>query len=152
MTDAHPLRILLVEDAPDHAELAIRSLQEHHLANEVVHVEDGEAALDFLEGRGAYAGPRHRLPDLILLDLRLPKVDGLEVLAHIKSSPTLSFTPVVVLTTSDAEQDLARAYELKANAYVVKPVDFAKFVALMRDLGFFWLAWNKRPRSLVGAS
>lgn len=148
MNDPHPLRILLVEDDLDHAELAIRSLEQHHLANEVVHVADGEAALDLLERRGVYADRAGEgLPDLILLDLRLPKVDGLEVLAHIKSSPTLSYIPVVILTTSDAEKDLARAYELKANAYVVKPVDFANFVALMRDLGFFWLAWNKRPRS-----
>lgn len=141
---ARPMRILLVEDNDDHAELVVRSLEDHHVANAISRVGDGEQALDFLHRRGRY-DERTPRPDLILLDLRLPRVDGLEVLDSIKSHEVLARIPVVILTTSQAEQDLARAYERKANAYVVKPVDFDKFVELMRDLGFFWLAWNQRP-------
>lgn len=141
-----PLDILFVEDDDDHAELTIRSLAEHHVANRVHRVADGEAALDYLLRRGAYADPKTSpRPDVMLLDLRLPKVDGLDVLREIKAHPDLRRIPVVVLTTSDKDTDVARAYDFHANAYLVKPVDFAKFLDLMRDLGFFWLVWNKPP-------
>jgi CheY-like chemotaxis protein len=141
------MSVLLVEDNDDHAELVLRSLEDHHVANNITRASDGQEALDYLLRRGRYSDPATApFPDLILLDLRLPRVDGLDVLEQIKSNPELSDIPVVVLTTSQAEQDLARAYQRKANAYVLKPVDFDKFIELMRDLGFFWLAWNQHPR------
>lgn len=143
-----PLIILLVEDNPDHAELVIRSMEDSQVANRIFHVEDGEAALEYLFGRGSYMDKSiYPEPDLILLDLRLPKVDGLEVLKEVKASPDLQTIPVVILTTSAAERDMAMAYEYHANSYVTKPVDFSTFNKLMTDLGFYWLAWNKRPWS-----
>lgn len=138
--EGRPLRILLVEDNDDHAELVLRSLGDHHVANQVTRAHDGAEALELLR-----TSDKETYPDLVLLDLRLPKIDGLEVLSQIKSNASWEGIPVVILTTSDAEQDLARAYKLKANAYVTKPVDFSKFVELMQHLGFFWLAWNRRP-------
>ena len=144
--DGEALTILLVEDNPDHAELAMRNLEESMLANRIFHVEDGEQALDFLYRRGRYSDPAScPRPHLVLLDLRLPKVDGMEVLKKVKSDPVLKSIPVVVLTTSLAERDLAMAYEHYANSYLTKPVDFESFSHLLRDLGFYWLAWNKHP-------
>lgn len=144
--DGEALTILLVEDNPDHAELAMRNLEGSMLANRIFHVEDGEQALDFLYSRGRYSDPAScPRPHLVLLDLRLPKVDGIEVLKKVKSDPVLKSIPVVVLTTSLAERDLAMAYEHYANSYLSKPVDFESFSHLLRDLGFYWLAWNKRP-------
>jgi CheY-like chemotaxis protein len=141
-----PLTILLVEDNPDHAELVMRNMEDFKIANRIIHVEDGEAALDYLNGNGEYADrKRFPLPHLMLLDLRLPKVDGLQVLKEVKSSDILRALPVVILTTSDAERDLAMAYEYHANSYLTKPVDFNEFGRLLGDLGFYWLAWNKRP-------
>lgn len=141
-----PLTILLVEDNPDHAELAMRNLDDAKIANKVHHVQDGEAALDFLFNRGQYSNTvAYPRPHLVLLDLRLPKVDGLEVLKEVKSSDLLKSIPVVILTTSSAERDLAMAYEYHANSYVTKPVDFECFSNLLQDLGYYWLAWNKRP-------
>jgi len=141
-----PLIILLVEDNPDHAELVKRSFQEHRMLNKIYHVSDGEAALDYLFRRGMYADPgTSPRPHVILLDLRLPKVDGLQVLGEIKTDEDLRLIPVVVLTTSEAEKDLARAYSHHANSYLVKPVDFGKFVQLMNDMGFYWLGWNRQP-------
>jgi CheY-like chemotaxis protein len=141
-----PCRVLLVEDDDDHAELMLRNLRDSG-TNQVMRLADGEAALDYLHRRGAFAAAAQTpLPDVVLLDLRLPKVDGLQVLKEIKSSEALRRIPVVVLTTSESEMDLVRAYDLAANAYVVKPVDFYKFVAMMHDIGVFWLAWN-RPAS-----
>lgn len=141
-----PLTILLVEDNPDHAELVVRNMEDFKVANKVVHIEDGEAALDYLHGKGQYADrTRFPLPHLMLLDLRLPKVDGLQVLKEVKCSDTLRALPVVILTTSDAERDLAMAYEYHANSYLTKPVDFNDFSSLLGDMGFYWLAWNKRP-------
>lgn len=141
-----PLTILLVEDNPDHAELVIRNMEDFKVANRIVHVDDGEAALNYLYGKDEYADrKRFPLPHLMLLDLRLPKVDGLQVLKEVKGSETLRALPVVVLTTSDAERDLAMAYEFHANSYLTKPVDFNDFSKLLGDLGFYWLAWNKRP-------
>lgn len=142
----NPITILLVEDNPDHAELVKRNLVEFQVANSINHVEDGEAALDYVFGRGAFFNRNtYPLPDLILLDLRLPRIDGLEVLKEIKSDKTLHTIPVVILTTSDGERDMAMAYEYHANSYVTKPVDFGSFSHLMKDLGYYWLAWNKRP-------
>ena len=145
MEESEPLKILFVEDNDDHAELVMRSMEEHRVANHIFRVSDGEEALDFLFERGEYADEEVARPHVVLLDLRLPKVDGLEVLERIKQDEKLRKMPVVVLTTSEKESDIAKAYDLNANAYLVKPVDFEKFVDLMRDLGFFWLAWNKPP-------
>lgn len=141
-----PLTVLLVEDNPDHAELVMRNMEDFKVANSIIHVEDGEAALDYLYGRGRYADRKQfPMPHLMLLDLRLPKVDGLEVLREVKNDAALRSVPVVILTTSDAERDVAMAYEYHANSYVTKPVSFDDFSRLLKDLGFYWLAWNKRP-------
>lgn len=143
-----PFTILLVEDNPAHAELVVRSFAEHRIANHIVHVSDGETALEYLFGKGSYEeqeGPP--LPHIILLDLRLPRIDGLEVLRQIKGSERLKRIPVIILTTSAAEQDAARAYERNVNSYVVKPIDFSQFTKLMDDLGMYWLGWNYFPWS-----
>jgi CheY-like chemotaxis protein len=141
-----PLCILLVEDNAAHAELVTRSFERHRITNRIYHVADGEAALDYLWRRGIYADPQQSpRPHLILLDLRLPKINGLEVLKEIKTAPELQRIPVVILTTSEAEQDVKEAYEAHANSYLVKPVDFAKFTQLMEELGFYWLGWNHYP-------
>lgn len=143
-----PIRILLVEDDQAHAEIVRRNLAEARVANAITHLEDGQAALDYLQGQGAWAPPaRAPRPHLILLDLRLPKVDGLEVLARIEAEPQLVLIPTVILTTSNAESDVVRAYENGASSYLVKPVDFDKFNALLRSFGFFWLAWNRFPEA-----
>jgi CheY-like chemotaxis protein len=144
--DGQPLIILLIEDNPDHTELIVRSLQVHRVVNRIYHVADGEAALDYLLRRGEYAEPENSpRPHMILLDLRLPKVDGLEVLRTIKATERLCRIPVVIITTSKAERDIAQAYDDHANSYLVKPVDFTKFTRLMDDLGFYWLGWNRHP-------
>jgi CheY-like chemotaxis protein len=136
--------VLLVEDNLDHAELVIRSFSEHHLENTMHHVRDGEAALDYLFHRGLYRdAATSPSPDVVLLDLRLPKVDGLEVLKQVKADKYLRLIPVVILTTSAAEIDLVKAYEDYANSYLVKPVDFDKFTRLMSDLHAYWLDWNQ---------
>ena len=146
--EGEPLVILLVEDNPDHSELIVRSLQDHRVANRIYHVPDGEAALDYLFRRGAYEDPeKSPRPHVILLDLRLPKVDGQEVLQAIKTAEKLRYIPVVIVTTSEAERDVARAYDSHAHSYLVKPVDFDKFTQLMDDLGFYWLGWNRHPWS-----
>ena len=146
-----PLTVLLVEDNEDHTELILRSLRDHRMANKIFHVADGEEALDYLFRRGDYTDPgTSPRPHVILLDLRLPRVDGLEVLKEIRTSEELARTPVVILTTSRAEQDVARAYKYHANSYLVKPVDFDSFTRLMDDLGFYWLGWNHYPWSEVG--
>lgn len=144
--NGEPLTILLVEDNPDHAELIMRIMDDFQVANTIIHVEDGEAALDYLYGRGAY-GDRTRfpLPHLMLLDLRLPKIDGLEVLKEVKNDAVFRAIPVVILTTSNAERDMAMAYDYHANSYITKPVSFGEFSRLLKDLGFYWLAWNRRP-------
>jgi CheY-like chemotaxis protein len=141
-----PLTVLLVEDNPDHAELVMRNMADFNVLNTIIHLEDGEAALDYLRGRGTYADRKqYPMPHLMLLDLRLPKVDGLEVLKEVKSDAALRPLPVVILTTSAAERDIAMAYEYHANSYVTKPVSFDDFSRLLKDLGFYWLAWNKKP-------
>jgi two-component system, response regulator len=144
--NGEPLHILLVEDNEDHAELVIRGMREQQVANVIHHVPDGEKALDYLFNRGTYAdtGTNPR-PNLVLLDLRLPRVDGLEVLRTIKATPELLRIPVVILTSSEAESDIVRSYDSHANSYLVKPLDFKTFTRLMKDLGFYWLGWNAKP-------
>ncbi len=141
-----PLTILLVEDNADHAQLVMRSLRNNRVANRIYHVADGEAALDYLCRLGQYADPEQSpRPHVVLLDLRLPKIDGLEVLKQMKTSEELRQIPVVVLTTSSAELDVAKAYDYHANSYLVKPVEFSDFTQLMDILGFYWLGWNTCP-------
>lgn len=141
-----PIIILLVEDDPAHAEIVRRNFAESRLANRLIHVADGQAALDYLLRQDVFADPETSpRPNLILLDLRLPKVDGLEVLERIKADPALRRIPVVILTTSAAEADMTRAYAAHVNSYLVKPVDFPQFQELMMSLGYYWLAWNKYP-------
>lgn len=137
--------ILLVEDNPHDLELTLIALSKSQLANEVVIARDGAEALDYLMRRGEYAGRPVGNPAVVLLDLKLPKVDGLEVLKEIRSSATLKSQPVVMLTSSREEQDLLRSYELGVNAYVVKPVDFNEFVRAIADLGIFWAVLNEPP-------
>ena len=138
-------RILLVEDDPNDVELTLTALEEYHLANEVVVARDGEEALDYLYRRGSFATRSNDNPAVLLLDLKLPKVDGLEVLQQIKSDENLKIIPVVVLTSSHEEKDMVASYRLGVNAYVVKPVDFHEFVNAIRELGFFWAIINEPP-------
>jgi len=140
------LIILLVEDNEDHAELVKRNFESLRIANRIIHVSDGEEALDYLFRRGKYAqaGP-YPLPNLILLDLRLPKVDGLSVLAEIKESEQMRLIPTVVLTSSESEKDIKSAYSNHVNSFLVKPIDFHKFGRLMEELGMYWLGWNTNP-------
>jgi CheY-like chemotaxis protein len=138
-------RILLVEDSPRDAEMTIDALSEYHLANDIVHVRNGAEALDYLYGRGSFAERAKEPPTVVLLDLKMPKVNGLEVLERMKGDPALRSIPVVVMTSSREEPDLARCYELGVNAYVVKPVSFPEFVEAVRQLGAFWVLLNQGP-------
>ena len=138
-------RILMVEDDPKDVELTLTALEDYHLANEVVVVRDGEEALDYLTCRNAYATRSTGNPAVMLLDLKLPKVDGLEVLRQVKSDENLKLIPVVVLTSSHEEKDLVTSYRLGVNAYVVKPVDFHQFVNAIKELGAFWAVINAPP-------
>jgi CheY-like chemotaxis protein len=142
-------RILLVEDDPKDVELTLTALEEYNLANEVVISHDGEEALDYLYRRGNFAGRPDGNPAVLLLDLKLPKVDGLEVLQQIKSNGNLKMIPVVVLTSSREEKDLVSSYQLGVNAYVVKPVDFHEFVDAIKELGMFWAIINEPPPGSV---
>jgi len=144
--NGEPIVILLAEDDPAHAEIVRRNLENARIANRLVHVSDGQEALDYLYRRGPFADPkRSPRPGLFLLDLRMPRVDGLEVLKTVKGDAALARIPVVVLTTSAAETDMAKAYDHHANSYLVKPVDFGQFVELMETLGYYWLVWNRNP-------
>jgi len=140
------VEILLVEDNPSDMELTLRALKKNNLANRVRVACDGVEALDFIFATGAYAG-RNALdnPRLILLDLKLPKVDGLEVLRRLKADPRTRRIPVVVLTSSREERDIVESYSLGVNSYIVKPVDFEQFTAAVRELGFYWLLLNQSP-------
>jgi CheY-like chemotaxis protein len=144
-------RILLVEDSINDVELILTSLAQNHLGNEVVVVRDGEEALDYLYRRGMYRLRREGNPVVVLLDLKLPKVNGIEVLAELKTHPVLRTVPVVVLTSSREEQDLASCYELGTNAYVVKPIDFHEFVDVIQGLGLFWAIINEPPPGTMPA-
>src|SRR6266699_5908180 len=147
MNAEYEIEILLVEDSPYDAELTIRELTRRNLANKLVHLKDGAEALEFIFGTGAYAGRDTRQhPRVILLDLKLPKVDGLEVLRALKSDERTKTLPVVVLTSSKEEPDIAAAYRLGANSYIVKPVDFEAFARAVSEVGLYWLLLNEQPR------
>jgi two-component system response regulator len=134
------VEILLVEDSLEDAELIVRTLKKHNLANHLLHVQDGEEALSYLMNENDF------LPRLILLDLKMPKVDGIEVLKVLKEHPQKKLIPVVVLTSSREERDIVESYRLGVNAYIVKPVDFEKFVKAIADIGLFWLILNQPPK------
>ncbi len=141
-----PLEILLVEDNPNDAELAIRALKKRNLSNNLIHVEDGQAALDFLFCTGAHEGrDANHLPKVVLLDLKLPKVDGITVLRRLRADPRTKLLPVVVLTSSREERDVIETYELGANSFIVKPVDFENFSEAVSHLGMYWLLMNEPP-------
>jgi CheY-like chemotaxis protein len=145
-------RILLVEDDPKDVELTLTALEEYKLANEVVVARDGEEALDYLYRRGNFTSRSTDNPAVLLLDLKLPKVDGLEVLQQIKADAKLKLIPVVVLTSSHEEKDMVTSYKLGVNAYVVKPVDFHEFVNAVKELGIFWALVNEPPPGSVKKS
>lgn len=138
-------RILLVEDSLRDAEMALDALAAYNLANDVCHVRDGAEALDYLYRRGEFAGRTNDQPVVVLLDLKMPKVDGLEVLRQIKGDPALKLIPVVVMTSSREEQDLVKSYQLGVNGYVVKPVKFLEFVEAVKQVGAFWALLNEPP-------
>jgi CheY-like chemotaxis protein len=142
-------RILLVEDDPKDIDLTLRALEQYKLANEVVVARDGEEALDYLFHRGEFETRSSENPAVLLLDLKLPQVDGLEVLQQIKSDEKLKLIPVVVLTSSHEEKDVVASYKLGVNAYVVKPVDFHQFVEAIKELGVFWAVINEPPPGSV---
>jgi CheY-like chemotaxis protein len=142
-------RILIVEDDPKDVELTLTALEEYNLANEVVVTRDGEEALDYLYSRGNFKMRSSDNPAVLLLDLKLPKVNGLEVLQQIKSDEKLKMIPVVVLTSSREERDMVASYKLGVNAYVVKPVDFHEFVNAIKELGIFWAIVNEPPPGSV---
>jgi two-component system, response regulator len=138
--------ILLVEDNINDAELAIRQLKKHNMTNNLVHVTDGEEALEFIFGTGKYAGrPIDKPPKLVLLDIQMPKVNGMEVLEKIKSDPRTKMIPVVMLTSSKEDPDVKKCYALGANSYIVKPVNFEGFAEAIKNLGFYWLLLNQPP-------
>ncbi len=146
MPRGHELIILLIEDNDDHAEIVKRGFDDHRVANRIVRVADGEEALKYLFRKEKYADDmEYPLPNIIILDLRLPKVDGLEVLRLAKSTEELKHIPVVVLTSSKEEKDISAAYANYVNSYLVKPLDFEKFNELMGVLDYYWLAWNQKP-------
>jgi two-component system response regulator len=140
MSFNNAVEILLIEDNPDDAELTIRTLKKHNLANHLLHLQDGEEALKFL-----FSDHFNNIPKLILLDIKMPKVDGIEVLKRIKSDPTKKIIPIVILTSSKEERDIIDSYNLGVNAYIVKPVDFEKFAEAIFQIGFFWLLLNQPP-------
>ena len=146
---SHLGRILVVEDDPRDVELTLTALGEYNLANEVVVARDGEKALDYLYSRGEFSNRSNDNPAVMLLDLKLPKVDGLQILQQIKSDERLKLIPVVVLTSSQEEKDMIRSYQLGVNAYVVKPVDFHEFVNAIKELGVFWAVINEPPPGSV---
>ena len=147
MSDFEEVDILLAEDSDTDAEMTLRALRKEGLANSVTWVKDGESALDFIYARGHYAERANRHPKVILLDLKMPKVNGLEVLRQMKESPGLKRIPVVMLTSSREERDLVRSYDLGVNGYVVKPVDFQQFAEAIRQIGCFWALLNEPPPS-----
>ena len=139
-------RILLVEDNPDDVELTLRALKKNNITNEIIVARDGAEALDYLNGAGAYSGrDTNDMPMVVLLDLKLPKMDGSEVLRRIRSEEKTKLLPVVILTSSKEEKDLINGYKLGANSYIRKPVDFSQFVEAVRQLGMYWLLLNESP-------
>jgi len=138
------INILLVEDNPDDVELTLLALEKNNIANPVKVVRDGQEALDYLFYKGKYEGAEHDLPNLVLLDLKLPKVDGIEVLNKIKADRKLKLIPVVVLTSSKEDNDVLKSYDLGVNSYIRKPVDFDQFVDTVKQIGFYWLLINEQ--------
>ncbi|HEX4987083.1 MAG TPA: response regulator [Burkholderiales bacterium] len=147
MNEFEHVEILLVEDNPTDAELAMRALRKKNMANSLVWVKDGVEALDFIFCKGQYAGRPSSRPKLILLDLKLPKVDGIEVLRTLKSDPATRTLPVVMLTSSHEERDIVESYQLGVNSYIVKPVDFEKFLEMVSQVGLYWSVVNKVPQA-----
>lgn len=145
--DPNSVEILLVEDTPNDAELTIRELKKHRMSNNLVHVHDGEEALDFLFATGKYAATRDVVysPKVILLDIQMPKINGIEVLERIKADPRTRSIPVVILTSSKENPDIQKCYDLGANSYIVKPVNFEGFATAIKNLGFYWLLLNQSP-------
>jgi len=141
-------RILIVDDSPNDVELTISALAEKNMANEVIVAEDGEEALDYLYKRGKFVNERGN-PAVILLDVKMPKMDGIEVLRHIRSNPEFKFIPVIMLTSSCEEKDLVESYKLGANSYVVKPVDIVQFLDAIKTLGQYWVVINQPPPSHI---
>jgi len=147
MKNFDPVEVLIVEDNPNDAELIIRALKKHNLINDLFVAEDGQEALDFIFCRGKFESRNPLKPlKVIFLDLKLPKLNGLEVLREVKSNPQTKKLPVVILTSSKEDPDITQAYELGANGYVVKPVEFSEFVKALENTGLFWLLVNKAPR------
>ena len=145
MKDNVPVEILLVEDNPYDVELTLRALKQHHIANHIHTVRDGAEAVEFIFCTGAYAQRDFNIPKIILLDLKLPKLDGVEVLQKIKADPRTQRIPVVALTTSNAERDVQECYRLGINSYIVKPLDFKQFSEAIRQVGLYWLLLNRFP-------
>jgi len=148
MTGFEHVEILLVEDNPTDAELTMRALKKKNLANNLVWVKDGVEALDFIFCRGQYQGRVNTTPKLIMLDLKLPKIDGIEVLRVLKSDAKTKTVPVVMLTSSNEERDIVESYKLGVNSYIVKPVDFDKFLEMVSQVGLYWSLVNKVPQSI----
>lgn len=147
MSEHHAVEVLIVEDNPQDLELALRALRKANLSNLIEVARDGKEALDFLFCEGPHVGRKiQNGPRLVLLDLKLPKVDGLEVLKKVKSDPRTKMIPVVVLTSSKEQNDVVESYRLGANSYIVKPVDFERFIAAVGELGFYWLLLNQPPQ------
>ena len=145
--EEHRIEIVFVEDSPEDADLAMRSFKKNKLVNEIKVIDDGQSAMDYLFGEGEYAdNGRPVTPKLVLLDLKLPKVNGLQILERMKSDPTLKRVPVVILTSSNEDRDITRAYDLGANSYIVKPVNFSKFAEAIQNLGVYWLVLNQLPK------
>jgi len=143
------VEVLLIEDNPHEAELTIRSLKKHNLANKLLHIDDGKEALDYIFSKGKYKDNKSYLqPKLILLDLKLPKVDGLEILRQIKSNEQTKLIPVVVLTSSKEDKDIIESHRLGVNSYIVKPVNFDSFTKAVADLGLYWIILNQSPSKL----
>ena len=145
MNSYQDVEILYAEDNPADAELTLRTLKAKHIANNIVWVKDGAEALDFLYCRGNYTGRTKDIPKLILLDIKMPKVDGIEVLKELRSNEQLKAIPVVIMTSSHEESDLVESYQLGVNSYVVKPMDFDKFAEMVEEVGLYWLISNKTP-------
>ena len=145
MKDNVPIEILLVEDNPYDVELTLRALKQNHIDNHIHTVRDGAEAVDFIFCAGAYAQRDFSVPKIILLDLKLPKLDGVEVLQRIKADPRTQRIPVIALTTSNAERDVQECYRLGINSYIVKPLDFKQFSEAIRQVGLYWLLLNRLP-------
>jgi two-component system response regulator len=146
LAETDVIEILLVEDNPSDAELTLHALRKHKVANQIQHVRDGEEALDFLFCRGSFSGRQFdNAPHLVLLDLKLPKVDGLQVLQAVKSDLRTKAIPVIVLTSSKEERDMVNTYQFGVNSYIQKPVNFGEFQDVVRQLGLYWLLMNSKP-------